>query len=567
MKMNTERKQNAEQQNAAVTPRGRMNRDMKNMTATQYLAGLLTETAEPSGKTPQIREGRNNEFYISLSEEEFQKTVPVLDGEDFILINLFCVQAFEGEKKENNKAEASAFTLFYAFRKRGFSEIFVFLRPVEKEATSIAVTFPSACWYEREIRDGFGLDFPDAFDKRRLFLHEAYPEGFHPLLKSFKNGKIRTIESPQENYPFRQLEGEGVHQVPVGPVHAGIIEPGHFRFSVIGEPIFNLEIRMFYKHRGVEKLAEGKNPAACLPIAESISGDESAANAVAFCTAVEKLAGLRVPERAEYLRAVLLELERMHSHLGDLGGMATDVGFARITSPFQILREELFRQNESLTGSRFLKGAVEIGGLKQDIPGKLLEKLATYLESFEPRFEKAFETAMSSSSLIDRFATTGVIKKALVAPLNLTGPIARASGAAYDVRTSQPYGIYEKRPPERTVLSTGDVLSRFKVKAAEILASATLIRKLVSETLDGPVLCPSPGSGIPDGFALSMVEAPRGQTLHWVYVKNGLVERYKVRTASFCNWKAIEHAVIGNIVPDFPVINKSLNLSYAGTDL
>lgn len=466
---------------------------MKDMKAAEYITGLLRDIS----KEPQIREGKNRELYIPFSEKEFQKAVPVLAGEDFILLNLFCVQNFEGVSGEygknekdgkngkNDKIEASAFTLFYTFRKRGFSEIFVFLCPVEKEATSIAETFPSACWYEREIRDGFGLDFPDAFDKRRLFLHESYPEGFHPLLKSFKNGKIRPVESPQENYPFKKMDGQGVYQIPVGPVHAGIIEPGHFRFSVIGEPIFNLEVRMFYKHRGVEKLAEGKTPAACLPIAESISGDESAANSVAFCMAVEKLAGLRVPERAEYLRAVLLELERINSHLGDLAGMATDVGFPRITSPFLILREELFRQNDVLTDSRFLKGTVDIGGLKQDISGKLLEKLASYLESFETRFEKAFETAMSSSSLIDRFATTGVIKKNLIAPLNLTGPLARASGAAYDVRTSQPYGVYGKMPPERKVLSTGDVLSRFEVKAAEVRASGTLIRKLVSDIPGG----------------------------------------------------------------------------------
>jgi formate hydrogenlyase subunit 5 len=584
MKINTEKEQTME---------GKQNtegmKEKKGMTASEYITGLLRDIS----KEPQIKSGNNGELYISLPEKEFQETVPVLDREEFILLGLFCVQDFEGEneekgeeeegekgeneeneekggkggKGEKDKAEAPAFTLFYAFRKRGFSEVFVFLYPVETEASSIARTFPSACWYEREIRDGFGLDFPDAFDKRRLFLHEAYPEGFHPLLKSFKNGKIRTIEKPQENYPFKQLEGEGVYQIPVGPVHAGIIEPGHFRFSVIGEPIFNLEIRMFYKHRGIEKLAEGKPPAACLPIAEAISGDESAANSVAFCMAVEKLAGLRVPERAEYLRAVLLELERIHSHLGDLAGMATDVGFPRITSPFLILREEIFRQNDVLTGSRFLKGAVDIGGMKQDIPDKLLEKLASYLENFEGRFEKAFGTAMSSSSLIDRFATTGVIKKKLITPLNLTGPIARASGAAYDVRMTHPYGIYGKMPPERKVLSTGDVLSRFEVKAAEVRASGALIRKLVLEIPAGPVLCLPPVTGIQDGFALSMVEAPRGQTLHWVYVKNGLIDRYKVRTASFCNWKAVEHAVLDNIVPDFPLINKSLNLSYAGTDL
>jgi len=514
-----------------------------------------------SGKEPQIRRGKNNEYYIPLREEEFLKTVHALSEKGFILISLFCVQDFE---------ENPGFTLFYVFRLTGFPDVFAFMRHVRTENTSIATIFPSACWYEREIRDGFGIEFTDAFDKRRLFLHEAYPEGFHPLLKSFKNGKIQTVQNPVETYPFKQVEGEGVYQIPVGPVHAGIIEPGHFRFSVIGEPIFNLEIRLFYKHRGIEKLAEEKKPSACIPIAEAISGDETAANAVAFCMAVEKIAGIEVPARASYLRAILMELERIYSHMGDLSGMITDIGFPRMTTPFLILRENIFRQNELLTGSRFMRGAIDLGGVKKEISGKTLSKLALYLKTFIPQFESAIKAVRASSSLIDRFSTTGILKKSLVIPLNLTGPIARAAGASYDVRLDHPYGIYKDMPPERAGRTAGDVLSRFEVKAAEVLNSASLIQQLILSIPDGAILAEVTEfaiSNIPDGYALSMVEAARGQNLHWVYVKSGIIDRYKVRTASFCNWQAIEHAVLGNIVPDFPLINKSLNLSYAGTDL
>ncbi|HEY3361424.1 MAG TPA: NADH-quinone oxidoreductase subunit C, partial [Methanosarcina sp.] len=241
--------------------------------ATRCATDLIIDIA---GKEPQIRRGKNSEYYIPLGEEEFLKSVPVLFEKGFVLISLFCVQSFE---------ESPDFTLFYVFRLNSFPDIFAFMRQVGTETTSIAMFFPSAWWYEREIRDGFGIEFTDAFDKRRLFLHEAYPEDFHPLLKSFKNGKIQAVENSEEAYPFKQVEGEGVYQIPVGPVHAGIIEPGHFRFSVIGESIFNLEIRLFYKHRGIEKLAEGKSPSACVPIAEAISGDETVANAVAFCMA------------------------------------------------------------------------------------------------------------------------------------------------------------------------------------------------------------------------------------------------------------------------------------------
>ena len=526
--------------------------------ATRYATDLIIDI---SGKELQIRRGKNNELYISLGEEEFLKTVPVFFEKGFVLISLFCVQGFE---------DSPGFTLFYVFRLNDSTEVFTFLRHVRTETTSIATVFPSACWYEREIRDGFGIEFTDAFDKRKLFLHEAYPEGFHPLLKSFKNGKIQAVENPEEAYPFKQVEGEGVYQIPVGPVHAGIIEPGHFRFSVIGESIFNLETRLFYKHRGIEKLAEGKSPSACVPIAEAISGDETVANAVAFCTAVEKIAGIEVPPRASYLRAIFLELERIYSHIGDLSGMITDIGFPRMTTPFLILRENIFRQNELLTGSRFMRGAVDLGGVKKEISGESLLKFNLYLKKFVSQFESATKDVRASSSLIDRFSTTGILKKKLIAPLNLTGPIARAAGASYDVRLDHPYGIYKDEPPGRAIRTAADVLSRFEVKAAEVLNSASLIQKLISSIPDGEITAETAGFAIlniPDGYALSMVEAARGQNLHWVYLRGGVIDRYKVRTASFCNWQAIEHAVLGNIVPDFPLINKSLNLSYAGTDL
>ena len=526
--------------------------------ATQYATDLIFDV---SGEEPQITRGKNHEFYIPLGENEFLKIVPALSEKGFVLISLFCVQDFE---------DNPGFSLFYMFRLSGYTDVFAFMRHVEMETTSIAKVFPSACWYEREISDGFGIEFTDAFDKRRLFLHEAYPEGFHPLLKSFKNGKIQAVKNPKEAYPFKQVEGKGVYQIPVGPVHAGIIEPGHFRFSVIGEPILNLEIRLFYKHRGIEKLAEGKRPSACIPIAEAISGDETVANAVAFCMAVEKIAGIEIPTRASYLRAILLELERIYSHMGDLSGMITDIGFPRMTTPFLIHREKFFRQNELLTGSRFMRSVIDLGGIKKDIPAEVLSKLAIYLKTFVPQFESAIKDVNASSSLIDRFSTTGILKKKFIVPLNLTGPIARAAGASYDVRLDHPYGIYKDKPPERAIKTTGDVLSRFKVKAAEILNSATLIQELIASIPEGAIVAEVTEfalSNIPHGYALSMVEAARGQNLHWVYVRNGLIERYKVRTASFCNWQAIEHAVLGNVVPDFPLINKSLNLSYAGTDL
>jgi Ni,Fe-hydrogenase III large subunit/Ni,Fe-hydrogenase III component G len=502
----------------------------------------------------------NAAAYISIPEEDFQNEFTAISGKDIVLIGLFCAQNFNGY---------IGFTLFYVLEKRNYSNIVIVTRRLrEPTASSIAALFPSACWFEREISDGFGVTFPDAFDQRRLFLHEVYPEGFHPLRKEFRNQPVITRDTiaPEDEYVFKKVDGEGIYQIPIGPVHAGIIEPGHFRFSVAGETIFNLEVRMFYKHRGIEKLAEGKTPWQAVPVAESISGDESAANTVAFCAAIENISQVEIPRRAWQLRTILLEMERIYSHLGDMGGMIVDVAFPKGASPFFVLREDILRLNNNLTGSRFLKGIICPGGLTRDISQQAITELTKYLADFTPRLLAAQNLVCATSSVVDRLETTGVIKKELVNLLNITGPAARASGVPVDTRFDHPYGICSDITPQfhKRIAENGDVLDRFNVKAAEINDSVMLIRHLIAQLIAGPVMTKME---VKDGYALSLIEAPRGQNLHWVNIKDGLIDRYKVRTASFCNWQAIEHAVLGNIVPDFPLINKSLNLSYAGTDL
>ena len=397
-------------------------------------------------------------------------------------------------------------------------------------------------------------------------MHETYPDDFHPLRKEVCNGPV-AMKDPKdipEEYQFRKVRGEGVYQVPVGPVHAGIIEPGHFRFSVIGETIFNLEIRMFYKHRGIEKLLEGKNPLDGIAVAEAVSGDESVANATMFCIAAEKISGIRVPDRALYLRTILLELERMHSHLGDQAGMLVDVAYPLGANQFSVLREELFRLNAQLTGSRFMRGMLKVGGLQKDIPKSNLQALLAFLRGFRSRYRVGLKIVLSTPSVVDRFATTGIIRKELLRPLNITGPAGRAAGGKVDMRMSHPYGIYDQYIPTPHRLHDGDVLARFTVKAGEVLDACDLIERLIASIPDGEVSTDAP---VHDGYTLSVVESARGQNLCWLWIQNGAIERCKFRTASFCTWQAIEHAVLGNIVPDFPVINKSLNLSYAGTDL
>jgi formate hydrogenlyase subunit 5 len=261
---------------------------------------------------------------------------------------------------------------------------------------------------------------------------------------------------------------------------------------------------------------------------------------------------------------VFLELERVYSHLGDLAGMCVDVAYPVGASPFFILREEILRLNEALTGSRFLKGMLAVGGLTKDIDEPNLKNLSAYLEGFPKKLNAATGVDNSFFSVIDRFETTGKVKPKILSPLHITGPVSRASGKTTDTRINHPYGLYKELKLKERTLPNTDVLARFNLKATEILDSIKIIHNIVSNLDMGEV------SGIfeiKDGYALSLVESPRGQNAHWVYIKGGLVDRYKVRTASFCNWQAMEHAVLGNIVPDFPLINKSMNLSYAGTDL
>ena len=502
-----------------------------------------------------ISAGTNNEHYVRIEEPEFESAVTHLAANKFVLISLFCCEGFSAK---------AAQTLFYVFERR--TSILVLVRGINDRATSIGRIFPSASWFERECTDGFGVEFTGAFDTRRLFLHETYPEGFHPLKKTFRNAPMVTKMkiAPADEYPFREVKGEGVYQVPVGPVHAGIIEPGHFRFSVIGETIFNLEVRMFYKHRGIEKLAEGRLPRDCTRIAEAVSGDESVANATAFCMAVEKISRITIPDRAWYLRTILLELERICSHLGDQAGMLVDVAFPLGANQYAVLREECFRENDRLTGSRFLRGMISIGGMSRDISKPQLDELTAFVHQIRNRYRIGLKIVLSTASVIDRFATTGVIRPALLRPLNITGPSARASGGKVDVRLNHPYGIYDQFAPKPQRLRDGDVLSRFTIKASEVMDSLDLIERLIAAVPEGDVSTNAP---VRDGYTLALVEAARGQNLCWVWIKAGVIERYKVRTASFGNWLAIEHAVQGNIVPDFPVINKSMNLSYAGTDL
>ena len=273
--------------------------------------------------------------------------------------------------------------------------------------TSITPSVHAAQWYEREIRDLFGLIPQGHPDLRRLVRHEHWPKGTHPLKKDFSWEKM--IGRQQGEYRFRHIEGEGVFEVPVGPIHAGIIEPGHFRFSVAGEPIMQLEVRHFWKHRGVEKLFEQQTLIAAVPLAERVSGDTTIGHSLAYCQAVETLLHMEIPRRARYLRSFFLELERLHNHLGDVGAICNDTAYALAHAHCSRMKEQVMQLNDRLTGSRFLRGTITIGGVTPDVSAIQRGEVVDELDRIEKDFSELESIIFANASLTDRLETTGVL--------------------------------------------------------------------------------------------------------------------------------------------------------------
>lgn len=424
---------------------------------------------------------------------------------------------------------------------------------------SLTPEVPAANWYEREMMEMSGVVPLDHPDPRPLHLHE-WPRNLHPLSPSFEKGV--KVPFTGEAHRYRKVEGDGILEVPVGPVHAGVIEPGHFRFSTAGEPILNLEVRLGYVHRGVEKALEGCPLNRALRLVERISGDNGVAHALAFCQAVE--AAAPVPERAQLLRCIYAEMERIYNHLGDIGGMATDVAFAVPAAEASVLRERMLRLNARLTGHRLLWGAVAIGGAARDLDQERKDLLEGAMVELGLAFEPLVDTLKGAPSFLDRAETTGVLTLPMAKDLRATGPVARASGWDRDTRRDFPYGAYGRLGFLVPVRREGDVLARLVVKVEEVRESISMVKQCLDHLRDGETRIEVSS---PEGFSLGLVEAPRGELAHCVHFKEGRVVRYKVRDPSFCNWPTMERAVLGNIVPDFPLINKSYNLSYAGNDL
>jgi len=440
--------------------------------------------------------------------------------------------------------------------KPAYSEIVL---PVDGPVRSIARDVPAAAWFERELHDQYGVEIVGHPDLRPLLFHDNWPDGLYPMID-----RVDDVPWSKREYRFLQVQGEGIAEVAVGPVHAGIIEPGHFRFSVVGDTVLHLELRHFYTHKGTEKLFEGKSIEDGIMLAESVSGDNCFAHAVCYSQAVEDACGMAVAPRASVIRLIGLEFERLVSHISDIGGLCTDVGFSVAAAYATRLKESLLQASVQCCGRRYWRGVAIPGGLRFDFdPGKVAE-LASAVDRTSRDFSKLARMILETPSIQNRFETAGILTKEAARDLAVVGPVARASGIDLDVRRDHPYGGYTQHRIEVPVTHYGDVMARARIRIAEAAVSAQLIHEAAQSLPDGSVFTSLDSQGEIQGF--SAVESPRGELCYWLAARGGRLTRCHIKSPSFQNWPAMPLAVTANIIADFPLINKSFNLSYSGCD-
>ena len=424
---------------------------------------------------------------------------------------------------------------------------------------SVTPITPAASWYERELHDQFGVDIEGHPDLRRLMLHDNWPDGIHPMVDD-----VTQVPWANVGYRFLKVAGDGVCEVPVGPVHAGIIEPGHFRFSVVGDTVLHLELRHFYTHKGTEKLFEGSDPEHAVMIAECVSGDNCFSHAVACCQALEAAAGTVAPQRAEVIRLIGQELERVMAHIADVGALCGDVGFSVPAAYCSGLKETLLRESTDLFGTRCWRGIAIPGGVTKDLSAAGALHLRQTIRSIATDFADLAQKILDTPSVQNRFESTGVLSAQIARDMAVVGPVARASGARVDVRRDHPYGAYKGWRFEPVTYHYGDVLARARVRIDETAASVLLLEDVLDTLPAGAIA--KPISLPPEARGFSAVESPRGELLYWVEVRGGRIARCHIKSPSFQNWPALPLAMPGNIIADFPLINKSFNLSYSGCD-
>lgn len=465
---------------------------------------------------------------------------------------------------------SGAFHIFYVFGVPGENH-FIIPRLVltgTTEFPSLATDVFAASLYEGGIREMFGLEpIGRPSEAQPTLLHENWSAGVFPMRKDFRVTPKMSGHEKHMEYNFGRVEGEGIYEVPVGPVHAGIIEPGHFRFSMAGERIVNLEAKLGWMHKGSEKLFESATIEQSVVLSENISGDSAFTHSTAFCQAVEDLAGITVSPAAKFARVIFGEMERLASHSSDIGFILSDTGFNFGLAQCGRLREEIMQMNEKLTGHRFLRGVNTIGGVTHLPNAEERKELSTMLAHWKTDFMQVMAIADDSSSVLDRTATTGVLAHQIAVDHCAVGVPARASGVSVDARADFPYAAYAELAFAPSVEETCDVLARFNVRKREVLTSIALITEAIERFPSGDIVKTAPIALRKDSYAIGISEGWRGDIVYAISTdKEGKISRVSVRDPSFLGWNVIVHAAPGNVILDFPLINKSFNLSYTGFD-
>ncbi|WP_332775166.1 hydrogenase large subunit [Polaromonas sp.] len=428
--------------------------------------------------------------------------------------------------------------------------------------------FPCAGRMQRAMADLSGLPAEGSLDDRPWLDHGLWSGGPSPLRHESQPQAAAAGTLPAD-YPFVRVEGDGVHEIAVGPVHAGIIEPGHFRFSVVGEKVLRLEERLGYTHKGIERRFTELAPQDAHRLAGRVSGDSTVAYAWAYCMALESAWRCEIPVRAVWLRALMLERERVANHLGDLGALGNDAALAFGLAQFSRLREDWQRRSLEAFGHRFMMDAVVPGGVAIDLAPPMLDRLRQQCDDIEQDVRALKAVYDEHAGLQDRFLATGRVTPQLAAQLGLTGLAGRASGQVADLRCDHAWAPYDRFAVAMATHRNGDVAARVTMRFEETFESLRLIRAMCSGLPDGAVRADlQPPAAAAASMGAGWVEGWRGEVFVALEIgSDGRIVRCHCHDPSWQNWPVLEHAVIGNIVPDFPLINKSFNLSYSGHDL
>lgn len=509
------------------------------------------------GRATVIRIARTNEIHCRVD--------PTAVRDLFAALSRTCGAELVLMVGNDRREDRGGFEIHYLFahrRENWFVDAAVPAPAEDPRIVSLGTLCYPASRFEREIFDLFGVVPAGHPDPRPLVRHGFWPKDYFPLRK---DAGPRTFSDDGRPFPFQEVGGEGIYEIPVGPVHAGVIEPGHFRFSVVGETIIDMKARFYFTHKGTEKLFEGRRPQEGVELAERISGDTTVGHTLAFCQAIESLSGVAVPPRARYLRVVLLELERLYNHVADFGMIANDTGFAFAHSHCFRIRERLLRLNKRASGSRLLRGSLIPGGVVQDLPRDF--DLAGEVESALADFQEIVEITLANRMVTDRLEGTGQLTARTARDHGVVGFVGRASGIDTDARRDHPFAAYGELKFKVPVLESGDVKARTLVRVAEARESARLIRQALERLPAGPLSVPL-NACPPFEPAFSVVEGWRGAIVHWLMADAaGKLYRVKIMDPSFVNWHSLSYALLKNIVPDFPLCNKSYNQSYSGNDL